>query len=115
MNQLETVLMAAQENPATVEFAEVMAVIDAYYHYQPSAFSNSGIQNDAGSNEGSCKIFALAKLHGLSQSATLALFGRYYREDVLEHPNAVDHANIRTFIKHGWAGITFAHEPLSEK
>ena len=33
--------------------------------------------------------------------------GDYYRVDVLQHPDATDHQNIRQFIQYGWAGITF--------
>ena len=29
------------------------------------------------------------------------------RKDVLEHPDATDHANIRAFMKVGWDGVKF--------
>jgi hypothetical protein len=93
--------------PEKVEFNEVMAVISANYHYQPCTFSNGELINQSGANEGSCKIFAFAKLHGLSEQTTLACFGRYYRDDVLLNPLGEDHANIRNFIKQGWKGIVF--------
>lgn len=99
--------------PEQVEFNEVMAVISANYHYQPCRFSNGDLTNEAGSNEGSCKIFAFAKLHNLSQETTLACFGQYYREDVLLNPEGTDHGNIRNFIKQGWQGINFEGEVLS--
>ena len=99
--------------PEQVEFNEVMAVISANYHYQPRRFSNGDLTNEAGSNEGSCKIFAFAKLHHLSQEMTLACFGQYYREDVLLNPEGTDHGNIRNFIKQGWQGINFEGEVLS--
>lgn len=66
--------------------------------------------NEAGRNEGSCKISALARLHGLDQSQTLALFGDYYRKDVLENPTGNDHQNIRNFMRDGWDGIVFKGE-----
>jgi hypothetical protein len=68
--------------------------------------------NQAGSNEGSCKIFAFATTEGLSEAETLACFGKYYREDVLQNPQVSDHANIRTFMRHGWKGIRFEQSAL---
>lgn len=101
-----------------VDFQETLAVISAHYHYQPTEFSN-GVQqsllNEAGKNEGSCKIFAFAKIHQLSQQQTLALFGDYYRKDVLENPQGTDHQNIRNFIRDGWDGIVFKGEALTAK
>lgn len=101
--------------PDVVEFDEVMAVIDAEYVYTPTAFSNGGLANAAGTNEGSCKIFAFGQLHGLSEMETLALFGRYYREDVLGNPAAEDHANIRNFLLDGWLGIRFEGQALRSR
>ena len=99
----------------SVEFDEVMQVISTNYHYQPSSFINGKVVNQAGSNEGSCKIFAFAKLHNLSEQATLNCFGLFYRDDVLKHPKGNDHGNIRSFIKNGWAGITFDQVVLTAK
>ena len=100
-------------NPEQIEFSEVMTVISANYHYQPSTFSNGELTNEAGSNEGSCKIFAFAKLHDLSEESTLACFGQYYREDVLTNPSGDDHGNIRNFMLTGWRGIAFDVPALS--
>jgi hypothetical protein len=100
---------------AKINFEEVMAVISANYHYQPSTFNNGDIVNQAGTNEGSCKIFAYAQLNDLSEQATLHCFGQYYREDVLNNPSGHDHGNIRNFMKNGWAGITFEQTALTLK
>lgn len=101
-----------------VDFQDTMAVIAEHYHYRPTEFSN-GVQqpllNEAGRNEGSCKIFAFAKLHALNQQQTLALFGDYYRNDVLQNPHGTDHQNIRNFIRDGWDGIVFQGEALQAK
>lgn len=101
-----------------VDFKDTMAVIAAHYNYEATDFSN-GIQlplvNSAGQNEGSCKIFAFAKLQGLDEAQTLALFGDYYRKDVLGNPNGTDHQNIRNFIRDGWQGIVFKSEALTLK
>jgi hypothetical protein len=48
----------------------------------------------------------------LSEVHTLALFGGYYRDDVLGNPEGRDHGNIRHFMKYGWAGIHFEGEAL---
>lgn len=94
-------------NPELIEFNETMAVISAHYCYQPCQFRNGDLHNEAGSNEGSCKIFAFGQLNDLSEQATLACFGQYYREDVLQNPQGDDHGNIRNFMEHGWQGIHF--------
>lgn len=113
---IEVLLSRLRQDPEAVEFEQVMAVIDRYYRYQPVAFRNGSggdcVDNPAGSNEGSCKIFAFAQMHALDQQQTLACFGRYYREDVLLRPHGDDHANIRAFMRHGPAGISFAGSPL---
>jgi len=95
-----------------VEFEQVMQVINDNYHYQATSFTNGELTNDAGSNEGSCKIFSFAQLNNLGQQQALACFGRYYRDDVLGDPSGNDHANIRNFIKTGWQGIKFESAAL---
>ena len=105
--------------PDTVEFSEVIDTIATHYDYTPTRFSNGSGDDtaisEAGSNEGSCKIFAFAQLNGLNENETLACFGKYYREDVLQHPEGSDHANIRNFMRHGWQGIHFEQSALQEK
>lgn len=100
-----------KNQPESISFTEVIETIDEYYEYTPREFSNglneSLITNAAGTNEGSCKIFAFAQLNQLNQNETLACFGDYYRKDVLENPDTDDHANIRTFMIYGWDGIKF--------
>jgi hypothetical protein len=111
--QLSDLLKKLEANIEQVEFEDVMAIISDNYRYSPCSFNNGNLINDAGKNEGSCKIFAFAKLHGLSEQATLGCFGRYYREDVLLNPLGDDHGNIRSFIKNGWQGIVFSGVALS--
>jgi len=102
-----------------VSFADSMALIQEHYEYKPTRFTNgvgnSRVVNEAGSNEGSCRIFAFARLNRLSPNHTLALFGEYYWDHVLAHPDGTDHANIRSFMKHGWAGVAFDGEPLRRR
>lgn len=111
--QLKSLLVKIESQPELVEFSEVITVISENYYYQPCKFNNGELVNEAGTNEGSCKIFAFAQLHHLSEQATLACFDQYYREDVLQNPQGNDHGNIRNFIKQGWQGITFESDVLS--
>ena len=116
---LDKLLARLKNNPEEIDFQAVITTIAENYDYTPTQFSN-GLEHDriinhAGENEGSCKIFAFAQLHGLSEHETLACFGRYYRQDVLQHPQATDHLNIRTFMRHGWSGIQFGNPPLALK
>lgn len=115
MSQLENFLQQLSENPESVTFSDTMAVIDSSYDFTPTAFTNATLENEAGQNNGSCKIFAFAQAQGLDTSQTLACFGDYYRKDVLEHPEASDHQNIRNFMQTGWEGIAFAGSALSAK
>lgn len=95
-------------------FQEVITFIDENYHFTPALFKNGNQINNAGENNGSCKIFAFAKLQNLSKEETLSLFGDYYK-DVLNTPEANDHQNIRNFMQFGWDGIAFEGEALTEK
>jgi len=110
---LKNLLKKIKLQTELVEFSEVIAVITANYHYHPCTFTNGDLINAAGTNEGSCKIFAFAQLHHLSEQETLACFGHYYREDVLQNPQGEDHGNIRNFIQQGWQGINFESVALS--
>ncbi len=116
---IEQFIEQLRQQPESVEFEQTMALIEEHFYYQPVRFTNGAgsdtVVNEAGSNEGSCRLFAFARLAGLDEQETLACFGKYYREDVLAHPQGHDHANIRHFMRHGWAGIHFDKPPLSRK
>lgn len=99
--------------PEKLEFSELMDVIDAQYEFTETAFTNGELQNKAGENSGSCKLFSFGKLNELTEQQTLACFGAYYREDVLQNPEFDNHQNIRNFMKTGWAGIQFDGIALS--
>jgi len=109
---LNAFLQKLTTTPDTIEFTDTIALIDSMYAFTPTAFKNGELENAAGQNNGSCKLFAFATLQGLSKEQTLACFGAYYRKDVLEHPHGADHGNIRNFIKYGWDGIVYAGEAL---
>ncbi len=110
MNLTDFLAQIKENTP--VSFAETMAVIAENYVYSPTAFRNGELDNAAGQNEGSCKIFAFAQLNELTEEQTLSLFGDYYRVDVLQNPDANDHQNIRQFMEQGWAGIVFENAAL---
>ena len=103
----DKLLTQLKQQPASVEFSQVMQVINDNYRYQATCFTNGDVVNQAGENEGSCKIFYFAKLHELNEEQTLACFGQYYRDDVLSNSEGKDHANIRNFIVTGWQGVAF--------
>lgn len=115
MMTVETILNQLEINPTSVDFQDVIALIDANYTFTPTTFSNGNQRNKAGENNGSCKIFAFAKLNQLNKLQTLSCFGSYYFEDVLQNPAGIDHQNIRNFMKFGWEGIQFENDALELK
>ena len=114
LTTINDLLTQLRKTPDSIEFADVMQVISQFYTYSPIGFNNGSLLNSAGSNQGSCKIFYFAQLHDLSESETLSLFGRYYRDDVLANPTGTDHENIRNFMLSGWAGLRFDSVSLTK-
>ncbi len=112
---LTTFLQQLNDKPEQITFADTMAVIEANYHFTPTAFRNGNEDNAADQNNGSCKILAFGQLHQLTEQQTLHCFGDYYRQDVLAHPDKTDHQNIRNFIHSGWQGVTFQGQALTPK
>jgi hypothetical protein len=114
-----TTFLQKIKNNEKVSFDETLSVITENYDYEPTEFSNglneNVLVNSAGSNEGSCKIFAFAMINQLNQPQTLSLFGNFYHKDVLKDPTGTGHQNIRNFIKYGWDGINFTHQALTAK
>jgi hypothetical protein len=112
---LTSLLSLLSQSPETVSFDDVINVISDNYHYTATNFTNGTLENKAGTNEGSCKIFAFAQINKLTKEQTLACFGHYYREDVLKHPQGSDHGNIRNFILSGWDEVKFDNRALVQK
>ena len=115
MNNMENFLNKVKSNPELLTFQETIEVLESNYNFTPTAFKNGNQINNAGENNGSCKIFAFAKIHQLEKDQTLALFGSYYFDDVLKNPDGNDHQNIRNFMIFGWDGISFEGEALELK
>ncbi|MCW8853741.1 MAG: HopJ type III effector protein [Gammaproteobacteria bacterium] len=115
----ENFLQNLRISPDNINFTDAIEYIMEHYDYTPVTFTNGidpdRVINQAGTNEGSCKIFAFGKIAGLTAAETLACFGQYYRDEVLNDPNGDNHANIRSFIKYGWQGINFDNEALVKK
>ncbi len=112
---IESFLTKLRTNSGEISFTDTMEVIEANYDFTPVRFTNGNTVNEAGTNSGSCKLFSFAKLHHLTKEETLACFGAYYRDDVLQHPEATNHANIRNFMVTGWDGISFDADALKAK
>ena len=93
------------------DFDDTLALIDRYFEFTPTAFRNGSVNNGIGENEGSCRIFALGQLAGLSEKDTLSCFGRHYR-NVMDDPAGNSHGNIRQFMTTGWSGIHFDGRPM---
>ena len=109
------ILAQLKSKPETIQFNDVISFIDEHYDFTPTLFKNGNIINEANQNNGSCKVFSFAKLNNLSKEETLALFGVFYRDEVLKNPEGTDHQNIRNFIKFGWHGISFEGAALRTK
>ena len=115
MNNIFHFLEKVNNNPSSITFTETIAIIDSNYNFIPTAFIHGNHFNNVNENNGSCKIFAFAKIINLNKEATLLLFGNYYFDDVLKNPNGSDHQNIRNFMIFGWDGIAFDGEALELK
>lgn len=113
--KLNKFLAALKKNPRKNSFIDTIEVIGQHYDFIPTAFNNGSVENKAGEHNGSCKIFAFARLHNLDEDSTLACFGEYYFEDVLKNPEGTDHENIRNFMKTGWEGIHYKGTALLAK
>ena len=107
-------ITALTNAPSSLTFDDTLAVIDANYTFTPTTFKNGGVDNAAGTNNGSCKVFSFATLHGLTQAQTLAMFAQHY-QNVLDNPEGDAHANIRAFMAGGFDGLVFSGEALASK
>lgn len=103
-----------KQNPDKISFQDTISVIDSNYNFTPTAFKNGNQFNNANENNGSCKIFAFAKINDLEKDETLSLFGSYF-DDVLKNPDGIDHQNIRNFMNSSWDGISFDNDALELK
>ena len=113
--EFDQLLRSLQDSPDEIEFNDVIELIDNTYEFTPVQFTNGDLVNEAGQNSGACKLLAFAKRTRLNEQQTLYCFGSYYREDVLKHPENLDHPNIRNFIETGWQGVSFEQAPLKIK
>lgn len=104
-----------KQEPKNIAFSETIDTIEANYNFTPTAFQNGNTHNAAGTNSGSCKLFAFAQIQQLTKEETLACFGSYYFDEVLGDPEGSNHQNIRNFMVTGWDGIQFEGMALDFK
>lgn len=104
-----------KQEPKNIAFSETIDTIEANYNFTPTAFQNGNTHNAAGTNSGSCKLFAFAQIQQLTKEETLACFGSYYFDEVLGDPEGSNHQNIRNFMVTGWDGIQFEGMALDLK
>jgi hypothetical protein len=74
MNDIRTFIERLRTTPETIQFAEVIALIDSHYSHTPTAFINGAATNQASENQGSAKVFSFARLHDLNEIETLHCF-----------------------------------------
>ena len=108
---LELLKNKLNKNKSDILFSEVIQVIENNHIFKPTAFKNGNLENKAGENSGSCKVFAFALQQKLSKEETLLCFGEHYR-NVLENKDGTSHQNIRNFMKFGYEGLNFSDTPL---
>lgn len=111
---MQSIISKIKSSDTSIQFQDIIAVIDENYDFTPSRFTNGATINETGQNSGSCKVFSFAKLNGFNASETLICFGQYY-QDVLKTPQGTDHQNIRNFMKYGWEGIKFDTNALTSR
>ncbi len=104
-----------KQDPKNIAFSETIDTIEENYSFTPTAFQNGNAHNAAGTNSGSCKLFAFAQIQKLTKEETLACFGSYYFDEVLGEPEGTNHQNIRNFMVIGWDGIQFEGMALDLK
>ena len=111
---LDAFFIQLSTEPQTISFEQSIEIIDQHYLFTPTAFQNGQQANQAGENNGACKILAFGQLHQLSEPQTLQLFGHFYQQ-VIATPAGTDHQNIRNFMRTGWDGVSFSQKPLRLK
>jgi hypothetical protein len=103
-----------KNSPKEILFSETMQVVEENYNFKPTSFKNGNVENNAGENSGSCKVFAFAVQQELTKKETLLCFGEHYR-NVLEDTNGTSHQNIRNFMQFGFEGLSFDNQALIKK
>ena len=104
-----------KNKPTEIEFSDTINVIESNYNFTPTAFTNGDLKNNSGQNSGSCKLFAFAVKQDLSKEETLACFGKYYFDEVLNESKGIGHQNIRNFMSTGFKGLVFDGVALVKK
>ncbi len=114
MNDISIFLQRLRTTPENIQFADVIAIIDAYYDHTPTAFVNGTATNQSSENQGSAKVFSFAQLHELNETDTLHCFAEHFRA-VDANPTGNEHQNIRQFMASGWQGLKLPDTCLTAK
>ena len=88
----------------SVTFKETIDFLDTHYFYFEVPFKNGPLYSKPNENTGTAKILSFGLMTRMTEAQTLAMFGEIYRN---LSPDGTDHANIRQFIKTGFAGVSF--------
>ena len=65
---IDSFLQKLKQTANSITFPETIAVIEENYHFKQTAFKNGNLQNGAGENSGSCKLFAFAQIQNLNEA-----------------------------------------------
>lgn len=104
-----------KNTPETIQFSDTMNVVETNYNFTPTAFKNGELFNSSDQNLGSCKLLAFAKTQEFTKEETLACFGQFYFDAVINDPNGEGHQNIRNFMKTGFEGLLFEGNALKKR
>src|SRR5690554_4122936 len=53
------------------DFDDTLELINQYFEFRPTGFSNGPLRNETGENAGSCRVFGLGQYCNLSETDTL--------------------------------------------
>ncbi|AXT18692.1 type III effector [Flavobacteriaceae bacterium AU392] len=104
-----------KNTPETIQFSDTMNVVETNYNFTPTAFKNGELYNNSDQNLGSCKLLTFAKIQEFTKEETLACFGQFYFDEVINDPNGEGHQNIRNFMKTGFEGLLFEGNALKRR
>jgi hypothetical protein len=113
--KLDAFLKKLNDDPTSITLDDTLATIAEAYEFTPFGYTLGGVRFESHQVHRSCQLYAFAQLNRLSEAQTLACFGAYYHQDVLQHPDGTDHKTVRLFMKHGWAGLALDGMPLKAR
>mmetsp|Transcript_15549 Transcript_15549/g.32047 ORF Transcript_15549/g.32047 Transcript_15549/m.32047 type:complete len:167 (+) Transcript_15549:46-546(+) len=67
-------------DPQGFTFSEFLSMINSVYETGMISFSNNGVYNGMGENEGTAHVLSFAAIAGINDEDTLLLWGEHYRD-----------------------------------